>query len=109
VSSVLGNCLKCGEPIRSLDGAGSVGGRGFTHGDCERAATIDYGIAFDIAYQLACDLGYVLHAFMEESAGDDEFEEKYDRYLTDAVSRAADMTAWRTYALARKGGVPDAV
>lgn len=106
--TTLWDCPNCGQPIHALDGAVAAGGKPFEHTDCARAASIDYAVAFDIAYQLACDLGYDLHSLMEESAGDEAFEQQYDRYLTAAVSRASDMTAHRTYALARKGGVPDA-
>jgi hypothetical protein len=106
---MLGTCPNCEQPIHSLDGAVASGGKPLEHTDCAKAASIDYGIAFDILYQLACDMGYGLHAFMEESAGDEPFQETYDEYLTRAVSRASDMTAHRTYALARKGGLASTV
>jgi hypothetical protein len=106
---MLRDCPNCGQPIHSLDGAMASGGKPFEHIDCAKAANIDYGIAFDVLYQLACDMGYGLDAFMEDSAGDESFQEKYDKHLTAAVGRNSDMTAHRTYALARKGGVPDAL
>lgn len=98
----MNDCPNCLRPIHSLDGAVSHLGKPFEHFSCEEAARIDYGAAFDRIYAMVQDAADRTWSLIEDTAGDEAFQERYDKSLIGVQSLLGDAVSWATYEAERK-------
>lgn len=89
-------CATCGKTIHALDGSNwSSGDPMWRHGDCERAARIDYARAFDILYQRTLRNEEIVDALVEATAREDGELWEHDGLLMQLY--VDDSTHWATY------------